>query len=191
MSAREQILEAVTRANANRNRTALPAFSYTAIQYTDLVAQFTEVLERIGAAVTVVDSLLVVKQWLQALPIGKTSVYIQPNLMYSFDTAYLYQVDVAAMHGTIAVAENGAIWLPESNMGNRMLPFSTQQLVLIIAQQDIVHNMQEAYQYIDTSAQGYGVFIAGPSKTADIEQSLVIGAHGPIAMQVFIIKQVL
>jgi L-lactate dehydrogenase complex protein LldG len=188
MNAREQILNAITKANMDRNRIVLPAFSYTAIQYKDVLAQLTAVLEGVGAAVTVVDSLQGVKNWLQHIAAHKTSVYIQPGLKYSFDNAYLYQVDIAAMHGTMAVAENGAIWLPESNMGNRMLPFSTQQLVLIIAQKDIVHNMQEAYQLINTSAEGYGVFIAGPSKTADIEQSLVIGAHGPIAMQVFIIK---
>jgi L-lactate dehydrogenase complex protein LldG len=48
--------------------------------------------------------------------------------------------------------------------------------------------MQAAYARIQVAAGGYGVFIAGPSKTADIEQSLVIGAHGPLALTVFVIE---
>ena len=40
----------------------------------------------------------------------------------------------------------------------------------------IVHNMHEAYGSCSFDSAGFGVFISGPSKTADIEQSLVIGA---------------
>ncbi|MNW08326.1 Lactate utilization protein C [compost metagenome] len=47
--------------------------------------------------------------------------------------------------------------------------------------------MHEAYQKIADSVYGFGTFIAGPSKTADIEQSLVLGAHGPKNMTVFIL----
>jgi L-lactate dehydrogenase complex protein LldG len=42
---------------------------------------------------------------------------------------------------------------------------------------DIVPTMHEAYRQINIAEEGWGAFIAGPSKTADIEQSLVIGAH--------------
>jgi L-lactate dehydrogenase complex protein LldG len=47
--------------------------------------------------------------------------------------------------------------------------------------------MHEAYDKIGNVDYGFGVFIAGPSKTADIEQSLVLGAHGPKSMTVFFI----
>jgi L-lactate dehydrogenase complex protein LldG len=48
--------------------------------------------------------------------------------------------------------------------------------------------MHEAYQQIGEGNYGFGAFIGGPSKTADIEQALVMGAHGPISMTVFILK---
>ena len=52
----------------------------------------------------------------------------------------------------------------------------------------MVHNMHEAYELVSLKEDGYGVFIAGPSKTADIEQSLVIGAHGPVSFLVFLVN---
>lgn len=69
-------------------------------------------------------------------------------------------------------------------MVKRVLPFIAQNLVIVLGISDIVPTMHEAYARIDVRDSGYGVFIAGPSKTADIEQSLVIGAHGPRSMTV-------
>ena len=49
--------------------------------------------------------------------------------------------------------------------------------------------MLDSYQLIHNTDYGYGVFISGPSKTADIEQSLVIGAHGAGSLTIFILDQ--
>ena len=100
----------------------------------------------------------------------------------------LEQIDLAILKGEFGVAENAAIWLPEPNMMNRSLPFITQHLVLVINRSDLVPNMHVAYQRIDRKSLTYGVFIAGPSKTADIEQSLVIGAHGARSLTVVLIS---
>ena len=97
-------------------------------------------------------------------------------------------VDTAIIKGAIAVAENGAVWLYESQMINRLLPFICQHLILVIEKKNIVATMHQAYQQIDTDKEGFGVFIAGPSKTADIEQSLVIGAHGARSLIVYLFK---
>lgn len=97
----------------------------------------------------------------------------------------LEQVDLAVIEGVVGVAENGAIWVPEINMINRALPFITQHLVLVLNKANIVANMHEAYKKLDTIGN-YGAFIAGPSKTADIEQALVIGAHGARSMMVIL-----
>ena len=96
----------------------------------------------------------------------------------------LHQVFIA---GSMAVAENGAIWVKESAMINRILPFITEELFLIVYADQLVLNMHEAYKKINIDEDGFGVFIAGPSKTADIEQSLVIGAHGAKKMTVLLL----
>ena len=109
------------------------------------------------------------------------------DALIQLTAADLAAVDTAYIQGNVAVAENGAIWLYESNMGNRLLPFICQHLVIVIERKNIVPTMHHAYKQIESAKEGFGVFLAGPSKTADIEQSLVIGAHGARSLIVYII----
>jgi L-lactate dehydrogenase complex protein LldG len=96
----------------------------------------------------------------------------------------LNELEVAIIQGQFGVAENGAIWLTDENLGLRALPFITEHLVIVLDEKSLVSNMHEAYQKIGQQYSGFGLFIAGPSKTADIEQSLVIGAHGAKSLRV-------
>ena len=91
--------------------------------------------------------------------------------------AALRDVDIAILPAHFGVAENGAVWLDESDPGLRISAFIAQHLVVVLKKKDIVENMHIAYQELKTGETGFGVFIAGPSKTADIEQALVIGAQ--------------
>lgn len=94
------------------------------------------------------------------------------------DARSLRNVDVAIIKGDWGVAENGAIWVPQEQLPARVLPFITQHLILLLPTDKIVETMHDAYHNIRPEATPFGLFIAGPSKTADIEQSLVKGAQG-------------
>ena len=96
-------------------------------------------------------------------------------------------LDLAIFRGQMAVAENGAIFVNFSSEEQRSQAFLAQSLCLIIKEEDILLNMHQAYEKLK-DMPNYGVFISGPSKTADIEQCLVIGAHGACALKVLIIK---
>jgi len=105
----------------------------------------------------------------------------------SQDPHTLHDVELAIFLPHFGVAENAAAWLTDDRMGDRALPFISQHIALVIRRDDIVHTMHEAYDRIGASEYDFGTFIAGPSKTADIEQSLVLGAHGPKSMTVFLL----
>lgn len=110
------------------------------------------------------------------------------DLSQIHDPHDLSHIDLAIIKGEFGVAENGAVWIPASSLAFRALPFITQHMVFIVKKSEIVWNMHQAYQRLDiTKADGYGVFISGPSKTADIEQSLVIGAHGSRSLVVILV----
>jgi L-lactate dehydrogenase complex protein LldG len=98
----------------------------------------------------------------------------------------LQDVDVAIIAAQFGVAENGSVWVTDEDLKIRILPFICENLIAIINEKDIVANMADAYERIGSVDYGFGAFIAGPSKTADIEQSLVLGAHGPKSMTVII-----
>jgi len=102
---------------------------------------------------------------------------------------HTYQdVELAVIKAHLAVAENGAVWLTEQVMGQRIIPYICQHLAVVVDAQRIVPTLHEAYELIGEGQYGFGAFIGGPSKTADIEQALVLGAHGPISMTVFIMN---
>lgn len=98
----------------------------------------------------------------------------------------LDDLNLVVLEGQVAVAENAAIWFDEATLGIRALPFITLNVVAIISERNLVGTMHEVYKRVDLNT-GFGTFIAGPSKTADIEQSLVIGAHGSKTMTVFLL----
>ena len=93
---------------------------------------------------------------------------------------------VAVVRGELGVAENGAIWVSDRVLPWRVLPFITRHLVIVVEARDLVGKMHQAYAAIDPEGLGFGVFISGPSKTGDIEQALVQGAHGPLGLTVIL-----
>lgn len=193
MNAREKILAAVA-ANQPESK-LLPLIDLRGFrsEVEDLSDQFGTALETCGGRLQHVSSIAEVKQMIRE---KKTAGGLVLNLVpqaggvdplpASLDTLDgLQQVFIL---GSVAVAENGAVWIPESKMLGRILPFITDQLVLVIYSNQLVPTMHEAYEKIKVDEDGFGVFIAGPSKTADIEQSLVIGAHGARKLVVMMIK---
>jgi L-lactate dehydrogenase complex protein LldG len=107
-----------------------------------------------------------------------TNAKILEKYLSGISNEELEKTKTVIVGGQFGVAENGAIWLDESNFINRLLPFVAEQLVIVLSKENIVGNMHGAYQQVNMDHTGFGVFISGPSKTADIEQSLVYGAHG-------------
>ncbi|MCI7314315.1 MAG: LUD domain-containing protein [Prevotella sp.] len=95
--------------------------------------------------------------------------------------------DVGVVEGGVACAENACVWVP-MNMKQKAVCFISENLVIIVHRENIVSNMHQAYEWLnsrgsgikgqtETSKYGFGSFISGPSKTADIEQALVYGAQ--------------
>jgi L-lactate dehydrogenase complex protein LldG len=84
------------------------------------------------------------------------------------------------------VAENGACWITDHGGANRAVCFLAQHLGVVVSAAALVNDLHEAYERISLERPGFAMFLSGPSKTADIEQSLVIGAHGPRSCTVVI-----
>lgn len=103
------------------------------------------------------------------------------------DPHELETIEIAILSAEFGVAENGAVWISDQYLPHRVLPFITQNLAFVIPRTALVNNMHDAYVRLQDTT-GWGCFIAGPSKTADIEQSLVIGAHGARSMVIFLLE---
>lgn len=99
----------------------------------------------------------------------------------------LEDIDLAIIKGKFGIAENGAIWISERDFPIRVLPFITNDLVIVLEKENLCLHMHDAYNKIASRKRSFGLFISGPSKTADIEQCLVIGAQGAMSLTVILL----
>ena len=104
------------------------------------------------------------------------------------DASDLNGTDVGIIRGEFGVAENGCVWIPQQ-MKEKAVCFISENLVILLPKSQIVNNMHEAYRRIKFNDYGYGTFISGPSKTADIAQVLVMGAQAARSATVLLIDE--
>lgn len=163
------------------------------IVYSDVTNQFVEMSKTVGAKVLEVKSSddlnSVIRETYPNAKIFASSINgieadLNPDTIAS--VADLNGTDVGIIQGELGVAENGCVWIPQT-MKERAVCFISEELVILLDKDNIVSNMHEAYKRIRMPHYGYGVFISGPSKTADIEQALVMGAQAARGVTVILV----
>ncbi|MBR1412641.1 MAG: LUD domain-containing protein [Prevotella sp.] len=193
MSSKEDILKKY-RANI-RQQFDMPDLSdIRAITYPDPLLQFMNMVKSVGGNAIEVDKGADINQLIKELyPDAKeiasnlSEITIATRNPDEVGRARdLNGTDVGVIRGMFGVAENGCVWIPQ-HMKEKAVCFISENLIILLDKTQIVNNMHEAYHRLSMrdpksgldlfDEYGYGTFISGPSKTADIAQVLVMGAQ--------------
>ena len=181
-SSRDAIL-----AKIHRNRPGGPALpdihAVPFVTFDDKFAAFAGLIRNLGGeAIWLADGQSVADAVAQRWPkTGRTVDLTTIPHEEAFTPHDWHDVDVAIVPGELAVAENAAVWISHPDNIFRSLYFLTEKLVMVVPKDKLVDTMRDAYGQIAIREHGFGAFISGSSRTADIEQSLVMGAHGAMA----------
>lgn len=177
-------LFAKLRANT-REQYDMPDMNIKAIKYPDTYVKFVEMTKTVGGNVMEASkeddlNAIIKSLYPHAKTFASNIPYItiaQKNPDTVAEAKDLDGTDVGIVEGKIGVAENGCVWIPQT-MKEKAVCFISEYLVIVLDKANIVNNMHEAYKRIEFDPQyQFGSFISGPSKTADIEQALVMGAQ--------------
>jgi L-lactate dehydrogenase complex protein LldG len=193
--AREAILEAVRAARPPA--VALPA---ARARSTARASSELTLLDEFADAATVAGAIVVVAAESDVARVAHGTesnggaVYslvrgVPSTVAVETDPHALASLELFVCDATLGVAENGAVWIAPADSWQRAALFLAQRVVIVVRADAIVADLHEAYARIDVRERPFGVFVAGPSKTADIEQSLVVGAHGPKELTVIVVDQ--
>ena len=205
MASKEDILKKY-RANV-RERFDMPDLSdIQAITYPDPLLQFMNMTKSVGGNAIEVEKGRDVNELIRELyPDAKEIASNLPEITIATRNPDevgrardLNGTDVGVIRGCFGVAENGCVWIPQQ-MKEKAVCFISENLIILLPKSQIVNNMHEAYRRLSSrDAQsgldqfdeyGYGTFISGPSKTADIAQVLVMGAQAARSATVLLLDE--
>ena len=193
MSSKDEILAAIKKNTLQKFD--YPTWKVNAIQYPDLVKQFISISAAVGGeAVELPEGKDLNEFILERYPNMNAIASNMPEITCAtmnpddIEVAQdLNGTDLAVVKGEIGVAENGCVWIPQT-VKHKIIYFIAERLVIILEKKNLVNNMAEAYAKIQQMPKyNFATFISGPSKTADIEQTLVKGAHGAMEALVILI----
>jgi len=197
MSNKDDILKKY-RANVKEKFDMPDLSDIKAITYPNPLVQFVKMSEMVGGQVIEVDPGRDINVLIKELfPDAKEIASNLPEITIATrnpDTVGrardLNGTDVGIIRGQFGVAENGCIWIPQT-MKEKAICFISENLIILLPKSQIVNNMHEAYKRIefDKEYDGYGTFISGPSKTADIAQVLVMGAQAARSATILLLPE--
>ena len=197
MSNKDDILKKY-RANVKEKFDMPDLSDIKAITYPNPLVQFVKMSEMVGGQVIEVDAGRDINVLIKELfPEAKEIASNLPEITIATrnpDTVGrardLNGTDVGIIRGKFGVAENACVWVPQT-MKEKAICFISENLVILLPKSQIVNNMHEAYKRIefDETYDGYGVFISGPSKTADIAQVLVMGAQAARSATILLLPE--
>jgi len=195
MSSKEDILNKY-RSNI-RERFDMPDLSdIQAIRYPDPLEQFINMTKSVGGNAIEVEKGRDLNELIRELyPDAKEIASNLPEITIatrnpdSIESAQaLNGTDVGVIRGMFGVAENACVWIPQQ-MKEKAVCFISENLIILLPKSQIVNNMHEAYKRIEFNDYGYGTFISGPSKTADIAQVLVMGAQAARSATILLLDE--
>ena len=196
-TSRDEILRSLRAARSSP--APLPEVSDLGIRYPDAREQFAQSVTEVAGLCVFVGDRRRLNEELERLPefaAAQKIVSLVPgvrranvDLAAVADAHDLNDVDFCVLPGELGVAENGAVWVRQGGSPHRAAWFLAQHTALVLSGSAIVHNMHQAYERLEIGGPGFALFISGPSKTADIEQALVIGAQGPRSCTVLVIEE--
>ena len=205
MASKEDILKKY-RANI-REQYDMPDLSdIRAITYPDPLLQFMNMVKSVGGNAIEVDKGADINQLIKELyPDAKEIASNLPEITIATRNPDevgrardLNGTDVGVIRGCFGVAENACVWIPQQ-MKEKAVCFISENLIILLDKTQIVNNMHEAYRRLSErdpksgldlfDQYGYGTFISGPSKTADIAQVLVMGAQAARSATILLLDE--
>lgn len=124
-------------------------------------------------------------QSLKALDTQDSMQFVAYEKSVDEQRANLFAFDTSIVQASCGVANLGVIGVASSVKAPRLSSLITRTCIALLKKQDVVENFYEGVQTL--KAQGENgklpsnmIFIAGPSRTADIELQTVFGVHGSV-----------
>jgi L-lactate dehydrogenase complex protein LldG len=107
-------------------------------------------------------------------------VVVEPG----WDRERLADLSVAVLPAEFLLADTGSAVLWPRSSAERLLCYLPTTAIVLARQEGLVSHMSDVWDRLSDRAADFGtrgemVFVTGPSRTADIEKKLVLGAHGP------------
>lgn len=104
----------------------------------------------------------------------------------------LAELDLAVVYGHYLIAQSGTVMLLDAHHQARGLYLLATHLLVLSSpgrlRATLAEALRELSQEHGEEASGF-LLVTGPSRTADIEKQLVIGAHGPARLTVWLLEE--
>lgn len=185
--------------------TAVPPIVPTNLDHDDLAGTFAATATRVGMTVHRVNALDAMVPLLSELvtqrEIKRAVTSDDPDARAAAEMLEVFGVDVQPSRraaaaeadlgvtgAALGIAATGSLVQASAPSGGRVASLLPRAHLCVVRERQLVPNTRDALVRIGADhASSNVVFITGPSRSADIEQLLVTGVHGPTAVDIVLV----